>query len=127
MKFYVNEIKQNLRSLKELPHGENYVGLFSQCKTKAEGNFCGYYSSEKYLDADLHAYRIYKNGFLLGDKVSDIKKANIHFPEIQIATHLWTQVIEADTIEEALIKFNNEDWRQWSCDTDEIDNSEKTL
>ena len=60
MKFYVNEIAETIDELTPLPWGEHYVGLFSQCETKGEGSFCGYYSCEKYLNTELLAYCVYK-------------------------------------------------------------------
>ena len=54
-KFYVNKIIHTLKGLKPLKEGEYYVGLFSQCETKAEDYFAGYYSCEKYVDTNLIA------------------------------------------------------------------------
>lgn len=118
MKFYVNQIKQTLNGLKPLKEGEYYVGLFSQCETTAEGYFCGYYSSEKYLDTNLIAYYIYKGSYL-SDKVSEVILVNKSFSEIQISTHLWTKVIEALNLKDAIKKFEKSQWRQWESDKDE--------
>ena len=46
MKYYVNKINQHLNGLKPLKEGDYYVGLFSQCETKAEGYFAGYYNNQ---------------------------------------------------------------------------------
>ena len=119
MKFYVNKIKQTLNGLKPLKEGEYYVGLFSECETKAEGSFAGYYSCEKYLNTNLIAYSVYKGNYL-SERVGDVILVNSYLTEIQISTHMWTKVIEASNLKEAIKKFEKSEWRQWTNEIDEI-------
>ena len=121
MKFYVNEIAETIDELTPLPWGEHYVGLFSQCETKVEGSFCGYYSCEKYLNTELLAYCVYKKCMYLGKKFGTVVKFNKQFSEIKIATHMFTKVIEANSIEEAIEKFEKCDYRSWTSETDEFE------
>lgn len=124
MKFYVNKINQSLNGLKPLKEGEYYVGLFSQCETKAEGYFAGYYSCEKYLSTNLIAYLVFSGNYL-SNKMSDAVLVSKKFAEIQIASHMLTKVIEASSIKEAIEKFNKSEWRQWVCEIDEFSRGEK--
>lgn len=117
MKFYINEINQSFNGKQSLKDDEKYVGLFSECETKGEGYFGGYYSCEKYMNTYLIAYSVFK-GEYLAERVSDITLINKHFDSIQIRTHMWTKVIEAPSIKQAIEKFKNSDWRQWSNDLD---------
>lgn len=124
MKFYVNKINQHLNGLKPLKEGEYYVGLFSQCETKAEGYFAGYYSCEKYLDTNLFAYLVFSGNYL-SKKMSDAVLVSKKFKEIQIASHMLTKVIEASSIKEAVEKFEKSEWRQWFNETDEFSKGDK--
>ena len=121
MKFYVNKINQTIEGLKPLEYGEYYVGLFSECESKGEGHFCGYYASESYLNTTMYAYAVYK-GLYLSERISDAKEFVKTFTKIYIGSHLWTQVIEAKSIEEAMVKFKKSEWRQWDLSLDENTN-----
>ena len=125
MKFYVNEIKQELKGLKPLKDNEYYVGLFLQCETKGEGSFSGYYASEKYLDTYLVAYCKYKGNYL-EKRIGEIVLTSKHFSEVQVRSHLVTKVIEASNIKKAVEKLKNNEYRQWDCELDEI-NTNKIL
>ena len=123
MKFYINSIGHKLDGLEELPYNQKqYVGLFSQCNVLEDGYYCGYYSTAKYTNTTLYAVVIYENGYYRNtqklDKVIRIKK---FFEEIPIETHLWTNVIEAESIEDAISKFETQDWREWDHNKDEFD------
>ena len=123
MKFYVNKIMDTLDNLKPLNYeeGEYFVGLFSDCETVGEGSFGGYHASESYLDVNLYACCVYKGAYLK-QKVGNIIDVNKHYNKIHIATHMWTQVIEAKTLTEAKEKFKNSEWRQWNSEIDEFSN-----
>lgn len=121
-KFYVNEIHNDTMT-KGLPYGQTIIGLFKQCETEGRGSFCGYYGSEYYIDAEVYAYYIasYNGRYKPEARISDVIICNptIKFSEVQIATHMWTNVIEADTIDEAIESFKNAEWRRWSSPFDE--------
>ena len=119
MKYYINEIKQELKGLEPLKDEEYYVGMFTECSVKQEGSFSGFYASEKYLDTYLIAYCKYKGNYL-EQRVGDVILTSGHFKEIQIRSHLGTKVIEASTLKKAVEKFRISDFRQWDCDLDEI-------
>ena len=123
MKYYINEIKQELVGLEPLKDDEYYVGMFTECLVKQEGSFAGYYASEKYLDTYLIAYCKYK-GKYLKKRVGDVVLTSGYYEEISIRSHWGTKVIEASTIKKAVDKFKNLDFRQWDCDLDEINTNQ---
>ena len=122
MKFYINSIGNKIEGLPELPYNNGqYVGLFSQCQVGEDGNFCGYYSSSSYINTNLHAVAIYENGcYRNAKRLEKVIRFDKFFQEIPIETHMWTNVIEAESIEDAISKFEISDWREWKCEIDEI-------
>lgn len=123
MKFYINSLCdwENVLNAKH-SYGQFIIGLFRQCKTDGRGNFCGYYGTEYYLNGELYAYYvtentvIYKPEARLGDVT--VLKEPIRYQEVQIGSHMWTNVIEASSIEEAIDLFKNAKWRRWDYSVD---------
>ena len=111
MKFYVNSIGNKVDNLPELPYNNcQYVGLFSQCQVCVDGNFCGYFSSSKYINTMLYAVAVYENGcFRNAKKIGKVNQLDKFYNEIPIETHMWTCVIEAESVEEAISKFEISD------------------
>lgn len=125
MKFYVNEVvgDHRLRSTLGLHDRDMIIGLFKQCATDGRGNFCGYYASEYYIDTELYAYYIADcSGIYRPEaRVSELTICSpaIKYHEIQIGTHIWTNVIEAETINDAIELFRDGKWRGWTSRCDE--------
>lgn len=124
MKFYVNQFYGD--RLGGGPAGfrniypNNYIGLFTQCETRGEGSFCGYYGAEYYLNTELLAYYEAEGLIYRPEKrISQVYPCYFRRSKILIGSHMWTQVIEANSIEKALKKFENADWRQWRSPEDE--------
>lgn len=124
MKFYVNEISdyEVYRDLK-FDRGQYIIGLFSQCNTEGRGDFCGYYGSEFYLNTKLYAYYMAdcKGLYRPEKRLSDViaLEQPIDYREIGIGSHMWTNVIEADSVEEAIKLFTDAKWRRWQRSKDE--------
>lgn len=121
-KFYVNQVHgEDL--LNGIPYPQMVIGLFDQCETEGRGNFCGYYGSEYYLNTKLYAYYVAEGGLYQPEKrISDVMKpvSPFIYDEVQIGSHMWTYVIEAETVEEAIVKFTNAEWRRWTYPEDEF-------
>lgn len=131
MKFYVNLFYNNDQSsITEPPSDKSTVndliGLFTQCSTIGEGSFCGYYTSESYIDTNLLAFYISSRkvgcAIEFKNRSSEVGICNppLELSKIQIGSHIWTKVIEAETSDEAIEKFSNGEWRQWDYSKDEI-------
>ena len=118
MKYYVNQFHMNeLYSI----YPNMYIGLFTECKPRGEGNFCGYYGAEYYLDTELLAYYVAEGGRYHPEcRISEVFNCHIRRHKFPIGSHMWTLVIEADTFEEAFEKFENADWRRWELSDEGI-------
>lgn len=117
-KFYVNSLES--RSIKHM--GQRIIGLFKQCRAEGRGNFCGYYASEYYLNTELYAYYEAELGVYRPEaRVSKLTICDpaIKFDEVQIGSDMWTLVIEAETVDEAIELFANAAWRKWTLE-DEV-------
>lgn len=123
-KFYVNKFDDEKLG-KVLKPNQCLIGLFKQCKTKGEGSFCGYYGAESYLDTELYAWYIadYTGRYDPTRALSLVQVCDppIKYEKVYIATHMWTNVIHADDVNDAILKFDMHHWRQWSSLLDEID------
>ena len=122
-KFYVNMFyDESIRKELGLPYKQDLIGLFKQCKTEGRGSFCGYYGAEYYLNTELYAYYVAdsKSGYTPEERISDVEICipTLKYREMLIGSHMWTQVIEAETVSEALEAFKNAKWRSWRLDTD---------
>lgn len=110
MTFYINKVVQMG------DWNNQYIGLFTNNKWNGEGNFCGYYSSEYYLDTTLLAYGIQKRH---GGQVIDFKahfdggffdNINKHYDKVMIGSGMWEETIEATSVEEAIEIFKFQKW-----------------
>lgn len=121
-KFYVNAVHDQTLT-NGLPYGQIIIGLFKQCSTDGRGNFCGYYGSEYYLDTELYAYYVTdcKGIYRPEARLSELTICNpaIEYREVRIGSHMWTKVIEADTIDAAIDLFMDANWRRWDSPFDE--------
>lgn len=123
-KFYVNEVHdQTLRN--GVPYGQSIIGLFKQCATEGRGSCCGYYGVELYIDTEMYAYYIAddcRHIYRPEARMSDITifARPIKYDEVVIGSHMWTTVIEAETVEEAIKLFENAEWRRWHPLLDEM-------
>lgn len=116
MRFFVNEINDHYLT-KGLEYGKHLIGLFRECKTEGRGNFCGYYSSEYYLNTELYAYYIaeYVNIYTPEARIGEliVPTEPIKYDEVQIGSDMWTSVILADNIKDAIKCFINAEWKRW--------------
>lgn len=125
MKFYVNSFYGDRLGGEKvgLPniYPNFYIGLFTQSKTIGEGNFCGYYGAEYYLDTELLAYYQAEGPIYQPEKrISSVYGCYFKRKKMLIGSHMWTRVIEAETVEEAYKKFENAEWRPWDYYKDEV-------
>ena len=94
-----------------------YIGLFTNNKWAGEGNFCGYYGAEYYLDTTLLAYGIQlregskSNNFKAPFDGGFFENVNKHYDKIGIGCDMWEKHIEADSVEEALEIFKTQSWQ----------------
>jgi hypothetical protein len=118
-KYYVNSFYGGRIGLPRV-YPNMYIGLFRECKAKGEGNFCGYYGAEYYLDTELIAYYEAEGGSYQPEKrIGKTHICGYKFDEFLIGSHMWTQVIEAEDDAEARDKFIRAEWRQWNTFKDE--------
>ena len=108
MTFYVNRVNG-------LSDWDNdCIGLFDGNKWKGEGNLCGYYACEYYLNTTLIAYGIQKghrssyNPKLPFD--GGFKVVNKHYNKIMIGSGFWESKFNADSINEAIEIFKSQSW-----------------
>lgn len=110
MKFYINKVQHKSDWTKQC------IGLFTNNEWDAEGNFCGYYGAEYYLNTMLLAYGVQKRS---GGQIVDFKapfdggffeNINEHYDKILIGSSMWEKCIEADSVEEALKIFKSQTW-----------------
>ena len=110
MKFYVNEI----HSVPESDWYHQCMGLFTDNEWEGEGNFCGWYSAEYYLDTTLIAYGIQllegNRGYDPFYPFSEVKYVNQHYDKIAIRSIIGQESFEANDIEEALKIFSEQNW-----------------
>ena len=107
-KFYVNKFDE-LNFENVLKRDQCLIGLFKQCETKGEGSFCGYYGSESYLNTELYAWYIadYSGRYDPTRALSLVQVCDppIKYKKVYIGTHMWTNVISAENVAEAIFKF----------------------
>lgn len=113
MRFFVNEIN-DYKLTKSLEYGKHLIGLFRECKVDGRGTFCGYYASEYYLDTELYAYYIaeyvsvYTPEARIGELV--VPTEPIKYAEVEIGSDMWTNIIDASDIKDAIECFVNAKW-----------------
>ncbi len=112
MTFYINEV-----DTEESDWEHECIGLFSEANWIGEGNFCGWYGAEFYTNTTLIAYGIQlghsnmynpKRPFNGGFKV-----VNKYYDKIMIGSCYWTKQFKADSIEEAIRIFKNQEWEKY--------------
>lgn len=124
-KFYVNCFHdETIQNIYMPDNRYRLIGLFEECGTTGEGNFCGYYGAEYYVHTRLEAFYFAQRGGIYAPekRVTDviICARPIEYTKVGIGSHMWTRVIEADTTAEAFKKFRNADWRRWTSSEDEF-------
>lgn len=112
MKFYVNEI----HNIEDSDWDHQCIGLFTSNKWVGEGNFCGWYGIEYYLDTTLIAYGIQlkegNRGYDPTDPFNEIKYVNQYYDKIMIRSIIGEESFEANDVEEALKIFSEQKWRE---------------
>lgn len=112
MTFYINKV-----DAEESDWEHECIGLFSEANWIGEGNFCGWYGAEFYTNTTLIAYGIQlghssmynpKRPFNGGFKV-----VNKHYDKIMIGSCYWTKQFKADSVEEAIRIFKNQEWEKY--------------
>lgn len=85
------------------------IGLFSgECEWHGEGNFCGWYGAEFYLNATLLAYYEIENGYMYspkGHKHLDEVVVEQHYDKIGMGSCYWEILMYAENDTEARSKF----------------------
>lgn len=112
MTFYINKV-----CIDVLDQRHECIGLFSDTNWVGEGNFCGWYGAEFYTKTTLIAYGIQlghssmynpKRPFDGGFKV-----VNQYYDKIAIGSCYWTKQFTADSVEEAINIFKNQEWENY--------------
>lgn len=110
MKFYINQVET-----RDSSWDYQCIGLFTNNEWQGEGNFCGYYGSEYYLNTTLIAYGIQaKTGNYPYDPLypfNYVKIVNSSYEKIQIGSDMWEESFECDNEIEALNIFAQQKWR----------------
>ena len=111
MTFYVNQAEAPMSDW-----NRQCIALFDSNKWTGEGNFCGYYAAEYYLDTTILAYGIQlrKGNAVYNPKApfdgGVFENVNAHFNKVPIGSALWEVKIEADSVEEAVRIFKSQSW-----------------
>ena len=112
--FYVNELYD--KNIADTHYGVCIIGLFGDHGYEGRGNFCGWYGAEYYTNAELYAHYLAEGGGLYSPekRISDVvvNEPTIKYDEVQIGSGYWELKIEAETLEEAINKFKNGEWRK---------------
>lgn len=87
---------------------QEVVALFTENNHSGEGNFCGWYGVEFYNNTKMIAY--YHNKKLPGrvswEPTTDMEIENKYYSKIRIGSCYWERVIQAESEDDALTKFN---------------------
>ena len=113
MKFYVNTFDDDI-NFDDTPYGYYRIGLFDSNEFAGYGSFCGWYARETYVNINLYACYVAKsNSMHPRYRQTDIEifETPIHYDEVTIGSCYWERVIEADSLEEALVKFERGDFK----------------
>lgn len=133
-KYYVNTIyDNNVPGLAPLDPKFKYVGMFSECDIKeTKPVLWDRYADTRYLNTIMHAVAVYENeGYYCSERgyyrhfgqlgtfvYKQPVEVNMYFDEIRIMHCKDTDVIEADSLEEAIEMFKNKKWRPYRLDKD---------
>ena len=110
MTFYINKIHIDDSNWKD-----EYIGLFNDHEWEGQGNFCGWYGQEFFKNTTLIAYGIQTGrrfNMYLPKYPFDggFKIVNQYYDEIGIGSCFYTRSFEADSVEEAIKIFKNQEW-----------------
>ena len=110
--YFVNDVPKH--SLADWNH--SVIGLFTNADWKGEGNFCGYYSSEYYLNTVLLAIGIQeRNGGMLYDPLAPFDGGFLvekqYYEKIAIGSDMWTKSFFAENDDEAIEIFKKQKWK----------------
>lgn len=111
MKFYIN-------ALNDEKLGSSYdtqiIGLFDNNEWKGEGDFCGWYGMEYFLNTNLIAYFIQNNRggqpYNPTAKYDEFHIVNKFYDKASIGSIMWTKEIESNSKEDAIEIFKNQSW-----------------
>ena len=111
--YYVNSFWD--RNICEPSRDLDMIGLFGAHGFEGRGNCCGWYGAEYYTNTELYAH-YFADGSGLYSPEKRISEVIIHDPAIKydavsIGSCYWERYIEAETLEEAIEKFFNGDWK----------------
>ena len=122
-KFFVNEFLDNVVNTTFKPGpNQHMIGLFKQCIVTSQRDPClGCFLiyDDYYLDTELYAFYIANNTNRISNVV--VLEMPINFHQIKIASHSWTCVIEAETVEEAIGLFGEKKWRRFDSQKDYLE------
>ena len=111
MTFYVNQAQTPMSDWEH-----QCIALFDSNKWAGEGNFCGYYAAEYYLDTTILAYGIQlRKGCAVYNPKAPFdggffENVNANFNKVPIGSALWEVKIEANSVEEAVRIFKTQSW-----------------
>lgn len=113
-RYYVNRF--NDRTITDNSGPRDMIGLFGERGFEGRGNCCGWYAAEYYTNTELYAhYFADVSGLYSPEKrVSEVTVHDpaIKYDEVSIGSCYWERYIEAETLEEAIEKFKNAEWRR---------------
>ena len=111
MRFYINSLDDNKLGSS---WSNKIIGLFDNNEWQGEGNFCGWYGCEYFLNTNLIAYFIQEDRggkpYDPKSKYNEFHVVNRYYGAASIGSRRWTIEIEAATKEEAIEKFKNQSW-----------------
>lgn len=95
----------------ECDYQHRYIALFDSNEWKGEGNFCGYYATEMYLNTTMLAFFQQEGdrGSIYDPhkKASEVHRCRIAFEYVTIGSGMWEMTLEAENDEDAIRKFEN--------------------
>ena len=113
-RYYVNSFVDN--TIVDGYYPDIMIGLFGEHGFEGRDNFCGWYAVEYYTNTELYAH-YFADGSGLYSPEKRVSEVITHDPaikynEVSIGSCYWERYIEAETLEEAIEKFKNGDWRR---------------
>lgn len=113
-RYYLNRFED--KTITDTQRDIDMIGLFGDHGFEGRGNFCGWYGIEFYTNTELYAH-YFADGSGLYSPEKRVSEVTVHDPtikydEVMIGSCYWERYIEAETLEEAIEKFKNADWRR---------------
>lgn len=111
MIFYVNQIV-DAEGITAKPT-EDVIGLFTSKAWSGEGNCCGWYSKECFINTTLLAYYTIPNDGSIRDyrkPYTDFKIVNKKYPKVWVYSSYATEELVADSAEDAIELFRRQTW-----------------